>query len=127
MSFLTRGALDGEYKVVILVRQDLKMSKGKTAAQVAHAAVGCALACKKKAPSLFTSWDCGGGKIAVLKVDNERELYEFKAIADEQRLITCLITDAGRTEVDPGSVTCLGIGPEVQGNLDRITGELKML
>ncbi|MDD2626329.1 MAG: peptidyl-tRNA hydrolase Pth2 [Methanomethylophilus sp.] len=127
MSFPIRGTLDSEYKVVVLVRQDLKMSKGKTAAQVAHAAVGCALACKKKAPSVFTAWDSGGGKIVVLKVTDERELFEFKAIADEQRLINCLITDAGRTEIDPGSVTCLGIGPEQQGNLNHITGELKML
>jgi len=118
---------DDEYKVIVLVRQDIKMSKGKTAAQVAHAAVACALAAKKREPGVFEEWNGNGGKIVALKVDDERMLFEFKAIADEQRIVNSVISDAGRTEVNPGTCTCLGIGPEKQTLLDKITGELKML
>ena len=75
---------DSEYKVVILVRNDLKLSKGKAAAQACHAAVSCALAAQKKHPSEFTSWNSAGQKVSVLKVDGERDLFEFKAIAEHQ-------------------------------------------
>ncbi len=118
---------DSEYKVVILMRQDLKMSKGKSAAQACHAAVSCALASKKKDPSSFSEWDSRGQKIAVLKVDSEMQLFEFKAIADRQGITNSIICDAGRTEIDPGTYTCLGMGPEKQSVLDKITGDLKML
>ena len=118
---------DEEYKVVVLVRQDLKMSKGKTAAQASHAAVSCALQAYRKRPSLFSQWDGIGQKIVCLKVASQKELFEFKAIADAQNLITAVVCDAGRTEVDPGTITCMGIGPEKQSVLDKITGELGML
>jgi len=118
---------DSEYKVVVLVRQDIKMSKGKTAAQACHAAVSCALAARKKQPKEFSEWDAEGQKISVLKVDTERDMYEFKAQADSQGIVNSVVTDAGRTEVEPGTCTCLGIGPEKQSLLDKITGDLKML
>ncbi len=117
---------DSEYKVVILVRNDLKLSKGKAAAQACHAAVSCALAAQKKHPSEFTSWNSAGQKVSVLKVDGERDLFEFKAIAEHQGITCSIVCDAGRTEVDPGTYTCLGIGPEKQSVLDKITGDLKM-
>ena len=103
------------------------MSKGKSAAQACHAAVACALASKKKNPSAFAEWDGCGQKIAVLKVEGERALFEFKAIADQQGITNSIVCDAGRTEVDPGTYTCLGIGPEKQSVIDKITGDLKML
>ncbi|MCQ2070847.1 MAG: peptidyl-tRNA hydrolase Pth2 [archaeon] len=118
---------DSEYKMVILMRQDLKMSKGKSAAQACHAAVSCSFAAKKKVPSKFAAWDGNGAKISVLKVDGERDLFEFKAIAEAQGMVCSIVCDAGRTEVEPGSYTCLAIGPEKQADLDKITGDLKML
>ncbi len=117
---------DSEYKVVVLVRNDLKMSKGKAAAQACHAAVSCALAAQKKHPSEFSSWNSAGQKVSVLKVDSQKDLFEFKAIAEAQGITCSIVCDAGRTEVEPGTYTCLGIGPEKQEKLDKITGELKM-
>ena len=117
---------DSEYKVVILVRNDLKLSKGKAAAQACHAALSCALAAQKKHASEFSSWNSAGQKISVLKVDGERDLFEFKAIAERQGITCSIVCDAGRTEVEPGTYTCLGIGPEKQSVLDKITGDLKM-
>ena len=118
---------DDEYKVVILVRQDVKMSKGKTVAQACHAAVSCAMQAYRKQPSVFSDWDSNGQKVVCLKVASQKELFEYKAIADAQKIITGVVCDAGRTEIDPGTITCMGIGPAKQSVLDKITGELSML
>lgn len=120
-------AVPDEYKLVIVVRADLKMSKGKVAAQVAHAAVNCALSSKKNDTGNFNSWYSEGQKKVVVKVQSEQEIYELKAIADAQRITNSLIVDQGRTEIPPNSVTCLGIGPETNAVLDKITGSLSML
>ncbi len=116
-----------ECKMVIVVRNDLKLSKGKAAAQAGHAAVSCAFASNKKDPKTFREWwDKGQAKI-VLKVDSEAQLYEIKSFADAQGIINCVITDAGRTEIAPGTVTCIGLGPAKVSDMNRLTGELKML
>lgn len=118
---------DSDYKMVILMRNDLKMTKGKIAAQASHAAVNCALNSKKKDPKTFDKWiSCGQTKV-VLRVDSKEELFDFKAIVDAQGINNSLICDAGRTQIEPGSITCLGIGPADSSLLDKITGELKML
>ncbi len=114
-------------KLVILVRNDIKMTKGKVAAQVGHAAVNCALASRKKTPSKFNEWYDSGQAKVVLKVDSVRDLFEYKSIAETQGITCSVVTDAGRTQIDPGTVTCLGIGPDKESVLDKITGELKML
>jgi PTH2 family peptidyl-tRNA hydrolase len=114
-------------KMVILMRDDLKMSKGKVAAQAGHAAVNCALSIKKKDSDTFEKWTLCGQPIIVLKIGSERELFEFKAIADAQDLNNSVICDAGRTQIEPGTFTCLGMGPAASAVLDKITGELKML
>ncbi|MCL2296265.1 MAG: peptidyl-tRNA hydrolase Pth2 [Methanomassiliicoccaceae archaeon] len=113
--------------MVILMRDDLKMSKGKIAAQTGHAAVNCALSIKKKDSDMFEKWTLCGQPLIVLKINSERELFEFKAIADAQDINNSVICDAGRTEIKPGTITCLGIGPASSAVLDKITGELKML
>jgi PTH2 family peptidyl-tRNA hydrolase len=116
-----------EAKMVIVVRADLKMSKGKAAAQAAHAAVNCAFASKKKDSKTFDKWMDSGQRKVVLKVQDEKQLFEIKAMADAAGLINSIITDAGRTEIAPGSVTCIGIGPSTDSVLDKITGGLSML
>jgi PTH2 family peptidyl-tRNA hydrolase len=115
-----------DFKFVILVRNDIKMTKGKIAAQVAHSAVNCAFASKKNDPFKFNKWYDSGQTKIVLKVDSLRDLYEFKAIAEALGITCSLIIDAGRTQIEPGTVTCLGIGPEKASVLDKITGDLKM-
>ncbi len=116
-----------EYKMVIVIREDLGLSRGKTAVQVAHAAVSCALNAKKKRSIVFRKWfDEGQRKVAV-KVKGLKELYELKSQAESMGIGTALISDAGLTEVEPGTVTCLGIGPDKSENIDRITGNLPLL
>ncbi len=121
------SARNGERKLVILMRNDLKMSKGKMAAQAGHAAVVCALAAQKKDKRNFEAWMAAGQSKVVLRVDSERELFEFKAIAEAQGLTHSLVCDAGRTEIAPGTYTCLGIGPAAAADIDKLTGELRMM
>ena len=111
-------------KQAILVRTDLKMSKGKIAAQVAHAAVEASTNSDKNS---VRAWRNEGMKKVVLRVAGEKELLEFWHKAKVAKLATALITDAGHTEIAPGTKTCLGIGPDTDGKIDKITSSLKML
>ena len=112
------------YKQVILVRGDLKLPKGKLAAQVSHASVDTVMKTDNK---LLSSWKKEGGKKIVLKVKDEEELMKYKQMAEDIGLKTALIIDAGHTVVDAGTVTCLGIGPDEESKIDKITGKLKMV
>ena len=117
-----------QYKMVIVVRRDLKMSIGKTAAQVAHAVLGSYKESLIKKKDIVMNWeDLSGQAKIVLGVDNEKQLLEMKNKAEQAGLITCLIHDAGRTEVTPNTATCCAIGPDLVQKIDEITGKLKLL
>lgn len=116
-----------EYKLVILMRNDLKMGKGKIAAQAAHAAVDCVLYAEKKDKRSFDAWYGSGQAKVVLRVDSLEELTRYMAEARSVGLHISMITDAGRTQIEPGTITCVGIGPALAGDIDRVTGSLKML
>ena len=111
-------------KQVILIRQDLKLPKGKACAQVAHASVEAVL---KADSSVVSSWRGEGMAKIVLKVKDEKELIKYFQIAKDEGLPVSLITDAGRTVIAPGTKTCAGIGPAEDEEIDSITDELKLL
>lgn len=112
------------YKQVILVREDLKLPAGKLSSQTAHASVEALL---KSHKDDISAWKNEGMKKVVLTVDNLEELYKYKQQAEDAGLVTGLITDAGKTIVEPGTVTSVGIGPDKEEKIDKITGELKTL
>ncbi len=112
------------FKQVILVRQDLKLPKGKLAAQAAHASVEAVLNSDKRK---VQEWRAEGMAKIVLKVKDEKELLFYLRQAKEAGLTASLITDAGRTVIAPGTKTCAGIGPDEEENIDKITGKLKLL
>ena len=113
-----------EYKQVILVRQDLKLPKGKLSSQVAHASVEALL---KSHKDDIKKWKDHGMKKVVLKVKDKKELFKYKQLAEDLGLVSAIITDAGKTVIEPGTITCLGIGPDKEEKIDEVTGELKML
>ena len=114
-------------KMVIAVRKDLKLSTGKMAAQVAHAAVNCALVSKRRKSSWFEDWYWEGQKKVVVKVKSLDELMRLKVEAEDAGLVTSLITDAGLTELPPNTTTCLGIGPAPDDAIDKVTGHLGLM
>ncbi len=116
--------MNTDYKQVILVRNDLKLPKGKLAAQVAHASVE---AVHRSTKGVVSAWRAEGMKKVVLKVDNLDELYMYDQDAKKAGLVTAIITDAGHTVVAPGTVTCMAIGPDIEEEVDSVTGKLKML
>ena len=109
-----------------MVRIDLGISKGKIAAQVAHAAVNCSLKSKKSDSSNFKGWYKDGQKKVVVKGTNESLLRELQQHARDVGLTCSLVSDAGLTEVPPGTVTCLGIGPASESKINEITGNLSL-
>ena len=115
------------YKQVLVIRSDLKMSKGKIAAQAGHAAVSASEEARKKHRAWWKAWmEEGQCKVAV-KVESEKELLELEKQAKKLALPCALITDRGLTEVPPGTITCLGIGPAPTEKIDRVTGMLPLL
>jgi peptidyl-tRNA hydrolase, PTH2 family len=117
-----------EIKQVIVVRSDLGMGKGKVAAQVAHAAVDGAETARRKNPNWYDSWMEQGQAKVVLKTDGgEAALVDLQKQARSLGLPVALIQDRGLTQVEPGTTTCLGIGPGPAGEIDKVTGKLKLL
>jgi len=116
-----------EYKLVIVVREDLGLSPGKMCVQVAHAAVMCAMSTKAKKTSWYHSWAQEGQKKVVVKAFDMEHLNELRRAAMAQRLCAELVTDAGLTEVAPGTVTCLGVGPGPDNIVDKVTAKLKLM
>jgi PTH2 family peptidyl-tRNA hydrolase len=111
-------------KQVIVVRTDLKMGKGKIAAQACHASITCY---KKADKEDIRKWELLGQKKVVLKIASEEELLELYSLIKESDLTCALITDAGHTQIEPSTITCLGIGPGPDDLIDKYTSHLKLL
>ncbi len=111
-------------KQVIVLRTDLEIGKGKLAAQAAHASVESVLRSDAKT---VQKWRESGAKKVVLKVSSETELKSIQQKAAKAKLISVLISDAGLTQLKPGTKTAVGIGPDAEAKIDKITGKLKLL
>lgn len=116
--------MPGEFKQMIVVRADLKLSKGKMSAQASHASVEAVL---KSHKDDVEKWRGQGMKKVVLKVADEKELLQIKRNAEDAGLVVAIISDAGRTHLAAGTVTCLGIGPDKTEKVDKVTGQLKLV
>ncbi len=112
------------YKQIIVLRKDIKLSAGKIAAQSSHASTDATL---KSDPQKVKAWRNEGMKKVVLKAKDQEELLSIKKEADKLKITTALIKDAGRTEIKPGTITALGIGPDKEEIIDKVTGKLKLL
>lgn len=117
---------DDELKMVLLVRNDLGMSKGKIAAQCCHAAVGCwqisSSGGKQQWRNWAQAWNFRGAAKITLRLDNEQQMDTIAAEASKRGLPTMTIEDAGRTEIPEGTRTVTGIGPAPKKIIDALTG-----
>ncbi|MEM2999444.1 MAG: peptidyl-tRNA hydrolase Pth2 [Candidatus Bathyarchaeia archaeon] len=116
-----------EYKQVLVFRSDLKLSKGKIAAQAGHAAVSAAQEAHRRHREWWEAWLFEGQRKVAVKVKDEQELLVLKKQAEDLDLPHALIVDSGLTEIPPGTITCLGIGPAPAEKIDRLTGKLPLL
>jgi len=145
----TRGDWSGKaLKLMLCVRTDLEMGKGKIAAQCGHAVSGIMQDLLYYDQDLLQQWigsnvttisfssphllhflhckDNGQPKIAV-KVRTEEALMQLEKDAIAKDLPTCMIRDAGRTQIAPNSKTVLAIGPGPKDLVNKVTGSLKLL
>ena len=141
---------DKKVKQVLVWRKDLKVHKGKIAAQIAHASMACLLSFFKKEeiwrddtfPSVGTRmsiefdhnsmldiWLNGIFTKICLCVEDEKELLKlYNKVKKERPDIPCeLITDCGLTEFNGVPTnTCIGIGPFWSEDIDVFTKDLKL-
>ena len=113
-----------KYKMCIVVREDLEMSPGKMAVQVAH---GCVGLIQSIIQSLIVSeWFLEGQKKVVLRVPDLAALKKVEAKADFFELPNYRVEDFGLTELEPNTITCLAIGPADDATMKPVTGRLKL-
>jgi PTH2 family peptidyl-tRNA hydrolase len=110
-------------KQAIVARTDLGMGRGKLAAQVAHASLS---AYEDTSDRTRKKWKGEGQKKIVLKADSESELFRLADEAERRGLPNAIVRDAGHTQLDPGTVTCLAVGPGDDDEVDRVTGDLSL-
>ncbi|KAJ5293089.1 uncharacterized protein N7443_009042 [Penicillium atrosanguineum] len=117
-----------EVKLVLVVRTDLGMTKGKIAAQASHATLACYKYFHEHSPDspIVRRWERNGQAKIALQIKSEDELLLLQAQAMSLGLCARVIQDAGRTQIASGSRTVLGIlGPK--SVVDGVTGHLKLL
>jgi len=100
------------------------MGKGKLAAQACHASIE---SYKRTPKEKIKKWEKEGSKKIILKVKNLEELIKVYETAKKKKIPHYLVRDAGHTQLPPGTITALGIGPDNDKKIDKITGHLKLL
>ncbi len=135
-------------KQMIVMRRDLKMRKGKIAAQAGHACVTATLLALEKEGRLgqvrpmggyvgletgqqpdtpLSEWFSKGVAKICVYVDSEEELLALDRQAKEAGIISALIQDAGMTEFHgQPTYTCLALEPLPAERADAITGQLPL-
>ena len=116
-----------ELTMVLVTRQDLQLSKGKLAAQCAHAAAECVLQAKRNIPRSLDQYLRNGARKIVCKVPDLVSLKATYSRAKKSGLVCHLVVDAGHTEILPGTKTVVGIGPGPRKEIDKITGNFPLM
>jgi len=113
--------------MILGVRMDLKMDKGKIAAQCGHASLAAYRAAKRSHPQYVRTWQLLGQTKIAVKIPSGADLEQLEARARALRVPFRTIQDAGRTQVEPGSRTVIGLGPAPIPTMDELTRQFKLL
>ena len=116
-----------DYKMALVIRAELRLTAGKAAVQVAHAAVMLTRRAEEREAGALESWLATGGKKIALTAPTLGDLEALERRAKARGIPSVWVEDAGLTEVPPGTRTCLGLGPSRAVDLDPVTGELDLL
>ncbi|MFX0035904.1 MAG: peptidyl-tRNA hydrolase Pth2 [Candidatus Hermodarchaeota archaeon] len=116
-----------EYKQVILVRMDLKMGTGKKCVQSCHASISASDLVRVQNKPVWKNWKNTGQKKVVLKIDSLEQLKELVNKLELNKIPNFVVSDAGLTQLAPGTITAVGIGPILSSEIDKFTGDLKLL
>lgn len=109
---------------MIVLRTDLGMSKGKLIAQACHASLG---AYKNADGMKQDRWETDGATKIAVKGESEKQLMELFKQARSMDISAYIVKDAGETELEPGTVTALGVGPDESETVDKVTKELPLM
>ena len=121
----TTSSVESEpLKVVVVVRVDLGMSIGKTAAQVGH---GIHVLCREAPSDRLDQWESSDSPIIVVQVSSLTDLNDLATRCAIAHIPCYPIQDAGRTEVEPGTTTVASVGPATTAELHLLTGSLRLL
>jgi peptidyl-tRNA hydrolase, PTH2 family len=123
----TARAPPGEYKMVLVLRGELRLTAGKSAVQAAHAAVMLVRRAEDRDAARLAAWLGQGQKKIALVVPSLLDLERIERQARAKGVPSVWVEDAGFTEVPPGTRTCLGLGPALAPEVDAITGDLELL
>ncbi len=115
-----------EPKMVILIRTDLNMTKGKATAQACHAVLAAYKDASRRDPDMLEAWEQTGQAKVTLKVESQDEMMQLVKKAKDFGVTAQYIRDAGRTQLAPNTVTVAAIGPAPKTLLDLVTGHLKL-
>ncbi|MFA5696697.1 MAG: aminoacyl-tRNA hydrolase [Bacilli bacterium] len=117
--------------MAIVVRKDLEMSVGKLAGQCGHAVAGClrkpvSHEVKDFFDCIITDWFEEGQVKVILQVETEKDLQMITSKCLLNEVPYYCVRDFGLTELEPNTLTCIGIGPDIRENINKITGNLKL-
>lgn len=135
-----------DYKMVIVMRTDLNMRRGKQIAQGGHAVLMAIIKpwidrmvdeVMKPHGTIPDSipisqktitWLVTGMTKICVQVGSESDLLAIESKAKTAGIACRIVVDAGRTEFhNEPTLTCLAIGPDKSEQIDAITGHLKLL
>jgi len=117
-----------DYKQVIVVRKDIEMSAAKLAVQVAHASIGGFIECVEsdERKTVMDKWYSDSyQKKVVLQVHDMNALEKLIELAHNLGYRLFQVRDAGKTELEPDTLTCVGFAPMKNERIDILTGSLK--
>nr|WP_250808524.1 peptidyl-tRNA hydrolase [Neorhizobium tomejilense] len=118
-------AKDADLKIWILARKDLDLSLGKFGPQAAHAAGTCMVISDRRDNSLVDDYLSQGQTKITVGVEDEDDLRKHIELCREAMLVTVLVQDAGRTELEGKTVTLGAVGPCLRSDLPGPTKRLR--
>jgi PTH2 family peptidyl-tRNA hydrolase len=113
--------------MILVTRKDLKLSRGKLAAQCGHAAVECALKAKRECPKKLENWRQNGARKIVVEAPSLDSLKRLFGEAQAAGIVSYMVRDAGHTEIPSGTVTVVGLGPGSRREIDQLTGGFSLV